>query len=95
MQREMRHEESAADRVVPGDARLYGILALVIGLAASTATATPITVGGAGGPAFQVDPIYFKGFNQSGLTGPGVARRTTPSRARFRSSRRGMRLGWT
>jgi hypothetical protein len=51
---------------------LYWNLALVIGLAASTATATPITVGGAGGPAFQIDPIYFKGFNQFGLTGPGA-----------------------
>jgi len=51
---------------------LYGKLALVIGLAASTAAATPITVGGAGGPAFQIDPIYFKGFNQFGLTGPGA-----------------------
>ncbi len=51
----------------------FGILALVIGLAASTATATPITVGGAGSSPFQVDPIYFKGFNQFGLTGPGAA----------------------
>jgi hypothetical protein len=51
---------------------LYGNLALVIGLAASTAAATPITVGGAGGPAFQIDPIYFKAFNQFGLTGPGA-----------------------
>ena len=51
---------------------LYGNLALVIGLAASTAAATPITVGGAGGIAFQIDPIYFKGFNQFGLTGPGA-----------------------
>lgn len=51
---------------------LYGNLALVIGLAASTAAATPITVGGAGGTAFQIDPIYFKGFNQFGLTGPGA-----------------------
>jgi hypothetical protein len=51
---------------------LYGNLALVIGLIASAASATPITVGGAGGPAFQIDPIYFKGFNQFGLTGPGA-----------------------
>jgi len=51
---------------------LLANLALVIGLAASTAAATPITVGGAGGPALQIDPIYFKGFNQSGLTGPGA-----------------------
>ena len=51
---------------------LYGKLALVIGLAASTAAATPITVGGAGGIAFQIAPIYFKGFNQFGLTGPGA-----------------------
>ncbi len=51
---------------------LYLNLALAIGLAASTAVATPITVGGAGGTAFQIAPIYFKGFNQFGLTGPGA-----------------------
>ena len=51
---------------------LCGKLTLVMALAASTAAATPITVGGAGGPAFQIDPIYFKGFNQFGLTGPGA-----------------------
>jgi len=51
---------------------LYGYLALAIGVAASTAVAAPISVGGAGGAAFQIDPIYFKGFNQFGLTGPGA-----------------------
>lgn len=51
---------------------LYLTLTLAIGLAASTAVATPITVGGAGGAAFQIDPIYFKGFDQFGLTGPGA-----------------------
>jgi hypothetical protein len=51
---------------------LYVPLALVVGMAASTAMATPITVGGAGGAALQIDPIYFKGFNQFGLTGPGA-----------------------
>jgi hypothetical protein len=35
------------------------------------ADATPIAIGGAGGPAFQVDPIYFQGFDVFGLTGPG------------------------
>jgi hypothetical protein len=42
-----------------------------IGLGGRAADATPITVGGAGGPSFTVDPIYFQGFNVFGLTGPG------------------------
>jgi hypothetical protein len=54
-------------------APLAAELALVLLLAVSPAPvgATPITIGGAGGPAFQVDPLYFQGFGVFGLTGPG------------------------
>lgn len=34
--------------------------------------ATPITVGGAGGPSLQVDPLYFAGYGVFGLSGPGT-----------------------
>jgi len=44
---------------------------LLIGGSTAPVGATPITVGGAGGPAFQVDPLYFQGFGVFGLTGPG------------------------
>jgi hypothetical protein len=47
-------------------------LTAVLAIAATPALATPITIGGAGGPAFQVDPIYFNGFDTFGLTGPGT-----------------------
>lgn len=50
--------------------RSAGLIA-AIALAATTAGATPITVGGAGGPALEVDPLYFQGFGAFGLTGPG------------------------
>jgi hypothetical protein len=50
---------------------LAGLLAAALSFAAAPALATPITVGGAGGPAFQVDPIYFTAFDSFGLTGPG------------------------
>ena len=48
------------------------LLAIAFGLAATPAFASPITIGGAGGPAFQVDPIYFNAFDSFGLTGPGA-----------------------
>lgn len=48
------------------------LCALVIAAGALPAAATPIVIGGAGGPSFTVDPIYFKGFDQFGLTGPGA-----------------------
>jgi hypothetical protein len=48
-----------------------GLLAAALALAAAPALATPITVGGAGGPAFQIDPIYFTAFDSFGLTGAG------------------------
>lgn len=40
--------------------------------AAMPVGATPITVGGAGGPSLQVDPIYFAGYGVFGLSGPGT-----------------------
>jgi hypothetical protein len=47
-----------------------GVCLAFVGLA-QLAHATPITIGGAGGPSFQVDPLYFQGFGVFGLTGPG------------------------
>ena len=44
---------------------------LLLAVAAAPVGATPITIGGAGGPSFQVDPLYFQGFGVFGLTGPG------------------------
>ena len=44
---------------------------LLLAVSAAPVGATPITIGGAGGPAFQVDPLYFQGFGVFGLTGPG------------------------
>ncbi len=52
--------------------RLPLLCALLIAAGALPAAATPIVIGGAGGPAFSVDPIYFNGFDQFGLTGPGA-----------------------
>jgi hypothetical protein len=46
------------------------VLCLAAGLA-SAAGATPITVGGAGGPSLAIDPLYFAGYGQFGLSGPG------------------------
>jgi hypothetical protein len=40
--------------------------------AAISAGATPITVGGDGGPALEVDPLYFAGWGVFGLSGPGT-----------------------
>ena len=75
MRNEMRHEmrnETGKRMLRRWKRALYLNLTLAIGLAASTAGATPIAVGGAGGIKFQIDPIYFKGFNQFGLTGTGA-----------------------
>lgn len=44
---------------------------LAVALGPLAAFATPITVGGAGGPSLTVDPLYFQGFNVFGLVGPG------------------------
>ena len=52
--------------------RLALACALLVAMGAISAEAAPIYVGGAGSPAFAVDPIYFKGFDQFGLTGPGA-----------------------
>jgi hypothetical protein len=49
-----------------------GLLSAVFALAAVPAFASPITIGGANGPSFSVDPIYFSAFNVSGLSGPGA-----------------------
>jgi hypothetical protein len=48
-------------------------LALVAGLAlcAASASATPIVVGGAGGPSLVVDPLYFTGFGEFGFDAGG------------------------
>jgi hypothetical protein len=53
---------------VSGIARLgfFGLL-----FAASAGQATPITVGGAGGPSLTIDPLYFVGFDEFGLESPG------------------------
>jgi len=48
-----------------------GIL-LAVAACATSAAATPIVVGGAGGPAVPVDPIYFAGYGVFGLAGPGT-----------------------
>ena len=56
-------------RLAPFEAALAALV-LVCGSAAQVG-ATPITIGGAGGPSFQVDPLYFQGFGVFGLTGPG------------------------
>jgi len=42
-------------------------------LGAPGAWATPITIGGAGGPSVVVDPVYFTGYGVFGLTGAGPA----------------------
>jgi hypothetical protein len=46
----------------------------VLALVAALATAKPalaLTIGGAGGPAFEVEPIWFTEFGEFGLSGPG------------------------
>lgn len=45
--------------------------ALAIAAGAAPAAAAPIMVGGAGGPAFAIDPLYFNGFDEFGLSGAG------------------------
>jgi PEP-CTERM motif len=55
--------------------RQAGRGAAAFGLLLAFAIAGPakaLTVGGAGGPAFEVDPIYFTAFGQFGLSGPGA-----------------------
>lgn len=47
------------------------LLSAGITLASTPVFATPITIGGAGGPSFQVDPVYFTGYDTFGLSGPG------------------------
>lgn len=45
-----------------------------IGALAALAAASPaigLTIGGDGGPAFEVEPIYFTSFGEFGLSGPG------------------------
>jgi hypothetical protein len=39
---------------------------------AAASPAFGLTIGGQGGPAFQVEPIWFTGFGQFGLSGPGA-----------------------
>jgi len=56
-------------RLAPFGSVLAALLLLAV--SAAPVGATPITIGGAGGPAFQVDPLYFQGFGVYGLTGPG------------------------
>jgi hypothetical protein len=73
--------ETRSRRQAPGGRSGESLRALLLGLAlgltlllaGGRAGATPITIGGAGGPAFSVDPIYFKGFGVFGLTGPGTS----------------------
>lgn len=47
------------------------LLTAAITFTAAPAFATPITIGGAGGPSFQIDPLYFIAYDTFGLTGPG------------------------
>lgn len=46
--------------------------AVAASFAAAPAGATPITVGGAGGPSLEIDPLYFAGYGVFGLSGPGT-----------------------
>jgi len=48
-----------------------GIL-LAVAAFATSAAATPMAVGGAGGPTVTVDPVYFAGYGEFGLAGPGT-----------------------
>jgi hypothetical protein len=52
--------------------RNFVLVALAAVAAAAPVGATPITVGGAGGPSLQVDPLYFAGYGVFGLSGPGT-----------------------
>lgn len=65
------HGQARARRTAIRCAAIAGIgLGIGLGMAAAV-SATPLQVGGAGGPGLTVDPIYFQGFNVFGLTGPG------------------------
>jgi hypothetical protein len=58
-----------------GGARARARWAAAVGAALVLAAAGPtfaLTIGGQGGPAFQVEPIWFTGFGQFGLSGPGA-----------------------
>lgn len=52
--------------------RNFVLVAMVALGAVAPVGATPITVGGAGGPSLEVDPIYFAGYGVFGLSGPGA-----------------------
>jgi hypothetical protein len=47
------------------------LLSAAIAITATPAFASPITIGGAGGPSFSIDPLYFTAYDTFGLTGPG------------------------
>ena len=51
--------------------RAAAVLTAAVAITATPAFATPITIGGHGGPSFQVDPLYFTAYDTFGLTGPG------------------------
>jgi len=51
--------------------RAAALLTAALAITATPAFATPITIGGDGGPSFQVDPLYFTAYDAFGLTGPG------------------------
>jgi hypothetical protein len=49
------------------------VLLVLAGVAAALpAAATPITVGGDGGPSVQIDPVYFNGWGEFGLESAGT-----------------------
>jgi len=52
--------------------RNFVLVAIAALGAAAPVGATPITVGGAGGPSLQVDPLYFAGYGVFGLDGSGT-----------------------
>jgi hypothetical protein len=52
--------------------RNFVLVAIAALGAAAPVGATPITVGGAGGPSLQVDPLYFAGYGVFGLSGSGT-----------------------
>jgi hypothetical protein len=52
--------------------RNFVLLTIVAFGAAAPVGATPITVGGAGGPSLEVDPLYFAGYGVFGMAGPGA-----------------------
>ncbi|RIK97864.1 MAG: hypothetical protein DCC71_21455 [Proteobacteria bacterium] len=58
-------------RRAPRAAAATALAVLALAFGPFSASATPITVGGAGGPSLVVDPIYFQGFGVFGLAGPG------------------------